>query len=130
MNRRGASKTYVGGIAKLMTFDDIQECPMALRNHVVARAHIVQEVLCAVLKDGESVHFENRMGFNAGEYAKQAFAKFGKCRVIFYEANEAKTWREFRWKNANVGSMYRRPSFMNVEADKVPDNLQLAAMLL
>ena len=24
----------------IMTFDDIQECPMALRNHVVARAHL------------------------------------------------------------------------------------------
>lgn len=103
---------------------------MNSRNHVVARAYIKQAVLCAVLQNGESVHFETQEGFNGAEYARQAFKKFGKCRVIFYEANDDKTWREIRWKNANVGTTYRRPSFITLEGSEVPDNLQLAAMLL
>ena len=115
--------------AQMLTFDEEKD-PMNTRNHVVARAHIKQEVLCAVLQNGETVHFENRMGFNGAEYALQAFAKFGKCRVIFFEANEAMAWREIRWKNANVGTLYRRPSFSTLEGNKVPENLQLAAMLL
>ena len=113
----------------MTVFDDMED-PMNLYNNVVRRAHIKQEVLCAVLKNGESVHFENRMGFNGAEYARQAFKKFGKCRVIFYAANEGQMWRELRWKNANVGTMYRRPSFITLGSSEVPNNLQLAAMLL
>lgn len=132
---RGSGKTmtraiYQGYKARMQVFDDEENDPMNTRNNVVARAHITKEVLCAVLKDEQTVHFENRMGFNGAEYARQAFQKFGKCRVIFYEANDAQTWRELRWKNANVGTMYRRPSFINLLKEKVPQNLQLAAMLL
>lgn len=131
---RGSGKSMsrallLQGRTQMLTSDK-DEDPMNTRNNVVPRAHIKQEVLCAVLKNGESVHFENRMGFNGAEYARQAFKKFGKCRVIFYEANEAKLWRELRWKNATVGTLYRRPSFMTLEGSEVPDNLQLAAMLL
>lgn len=113
----------------MKVFDDVED-PMALTTNVVRRADIKQEVICAVLKDNESVHFENRMGFNGAHYALQAHAKFGKCRVVFYEANEAQSWREIRWKNANVGTLYKRPSFITLTADQVPDNLRLAAMLL
>lgn len=134
---RGCSKpllraAYQGYSAAMKVFDDVQskDDPMALKNHVVARAYIKQEVLCAVVRNGESLHFETRKDFNSAEYAKRAFKKFGTCRVVFYEANEANMWREIRWKNANVGTMYKRPSFNMLNADKVPENLQLAAMLL
>ncbi|AXC36483.1 hypothetical protein HOT57_gp39 [Pseudomonas phage phCDa] len=113
----------------LTVFDEVED-PMALNNHVVSRAHIKAEVICAVLQNGDAVHFESRQGFNGGEYAKQAFQKFGKCRVIFYQPNDHHMWREVRWKNANVGTLYRRPSFKTLSDADVPDHLQVAAMLL
>lgn len=132
---RGSAKTLTnmahrGYAANLQVFDDVEDDPMAFTNNTVRRAHIKQEVLCAVMRDGVSLHFESRMGFNAAEYAKQAHKKFGPCRVVFFEANEAQMWREIRWKNANVGTMYKRPSFITLGAEHVPDNLRLAAMLL
>lgn len=103
---------------------------MNLSNNVVRRAHIAKEVICAVLRKDEVLHFETRMGFDGANYAQQAFNKYGPCRVAFYEGNEAQMWREIRWKNSNVGTLYRRPSFMTLSPEKVPEQLRLAAMLL
>jgi hypothetical protein len=135
MNMRGSAKwqsyaAYQGYHANIQVFDDEEDDPMAIGNNTVKRAFIKQEVLCAVLQNGESVHFESRLGFNGADYAKQAHKKFGPCRVIFYQANEAQMWREIRWKNVNVGALYKRPSFITLGPDKVPENLRLAAMLL
>lgn len=117
----------------LPTFGDFMENkddPMNMHNHAVPRAHIKDEVICAVIKDGLVLHFETRKDFNAGEYAKQAFAKFKRCRVLFFRNDEYACWKEVRWKNANVGTLYKRPNFKTVLLEEVPPELQVAVMCL
>lgn len=104
--------------------------PMELRNNKVSRAHIKDEVLCAVMQDGNVLNFETRKDFHAGNYAKQAFAKFGRCRVLFFRNDEYSIWKEVRWKNANVGTLYKRPNFKVVLTEEVPPELQVAVMCL
>lgn len=102
--------------------------PMNLHNNVVPRAYVKESVLCSVFHRGDVKHIEERNDFNAAEYARQAFLKFGKCRVMFYRPGVDHVWREIRWKNANVGTLYRRPSFMTVPHDEVPPELQVAML--
>ena len=127
---RGAGKTFRGNLSTIAKWAESEDDPVGLTNNVVRRAFIAKEVICAVLKKDQVLHFETRMGFDGANYAQQAFAKHGPCRVAFYEANEAQMWREIRWKNANVGTLYRRPSFMTLSPENVPEQLRLAAMLL
>ena len=120
-------------MSSLPSFSDFMEKeddPMELRNSKVRRAYIKDEVLCAVMKDGNVLHFETRKDFNAGEYAKQAFAKFKRCRVLFFRNDEYACWKEVRWKNANVGTQYKRPNFKTVLTSEVPPELQVAVMCL
>ena len=101
---------------------------MNLRNNVVARAYIKDAVLCSVMCGDDVKAVEEHKSFNAADYARQAYAKFGKCRVMFFKPGEDRLWREIRWKNSNVGSLYRRPSFMTVATEDVPPELQVAML--
>lgn len=101
---------------------------MNLRNNVVACGFIKDSVLCAVINKDAVLCIEERTGILAGEYAQQAFGKFGVCRVMFYKPGEDRLWREIRWKNSNVGTLYRRPSFINVTTKDVPPELQVAML--
>lgn len=121
------AKTYNGSKAALAYFDEVND-PMNLRNNVVARAFIKDSVLCAVINKDAVLCIEERTGILAGEYARQAFEKFGVCRVMFYKPGEDHVWREIRWKNSNVGTLYRRPSFMTVVTEDVPPELQVAML--
>lgn len=101
------------------------------RNAILARSLVQEPCLCAVIRNGDVVHFEERQSVQAGEYSRQAYAKFGKCRVLFYIPSEAgKVWREIRWKNANVGTLYRRPSFSTMKEEHVPPQLAVALLCL
>lgn len=113
--------------AQFAIYDEVFD-PMNGRNHVVPRAFIKASVMCAVLNKDAVLHFEERAGFLAGEYARQAYAKYGKCRVLFFQPGEDRLWREIRWKNANVGTLYKRPAFINVATADVPPELQVAVM--
>lgn len=119
-----------GNSAWLATFDEESYNMMNVRNHATPRDYVKDEVLCAVLKEGLVAHFETRKDFKAGEYAKEAFAKFKKCRVLFYLRNEQDCWREIHWKNRNIGTLYRRPRFAPIPREKVPPELQVAVMCL
>lgn len=127
---RGNPKAFGSYAAAKMAFNymDEKNDPMNLRNNVVARAFIKDSVLCAVINKDEVLCIEERAGILAGEYARQAFEKFGVCRVMFYKPGEDRLWREIRWKNSNVGSLYRRPSFMTVATEDVPPELQVAVL--
>jgi len=103
---------------------------MNLRSTKVSRGYIADEVICAIVKDGLVLHLETRKDFKAGEYAKEAFYKYKRCRVLFYRGNEHAMWREVRWKNANTGTMYHRPNFKTVSSEEVPPELQVAVMCL
>lgn len=96
--------------------------------NVVRRAHVKEEVLCAVIADGEIRDFCSKNDFNGAQYAKNAFKLYGKCRVLFHRPGADLVWREIRWKNANVGTLYRRPSLMTVSYDQVPPELQVATL--
>lgn len=112
----------------LFNLDEEANDPMAIANNVVKRAFIKTSVLCSVI-DGDTVlSVEERSEFNAAEYALQAHKKFGKCRVLFFRPSEDLVWREIRWKNANVGTLYKRPSFVTVTPESVPPELQVAMM--
>lgn len=113
--------------AQFAYYDEVHD-PMNLRNNVVPRAFIKASVMCAVLNKDAVIHFEERAGFLAGKYARQAYAKYGKCRVLFFQPGEDRVWREIRWKNANVGTLYKRPAFINVATADVPPELQVAVM--
>lgn len=112
----------------LAVADDIQEDFMNTKNHVVRRAYVKDPVLCSVFHSGDVKRIEELSDFNAAEYAKQAFKKFGKCRVMFYRPGVDHVWREIRWKNANAGTLYRRPGFITVSRDEVPPELQVAML--
>lgn len=107
--------------------DDVDD-PMNVKNNVVPRAYITGAVLCSVLQGQDVKLVEERSSFNAATYAKQAFEKFGKCRVVFHQPGVDRVWREIRWKNSNVGTLYRRPSFMTMPHEEVPPELQLAML--
>ena len=113
--------------AKFAYLDEVND-PMNLRNNVVSRGYIKDSVMCAVINKDAVLLIEERTGILAGEYARQAYEKFGVCRVLFYKPGEDRLWREIRWKNSNVGTLYRRPSFMNVATDKAPPELQVAML--
>lgn len=113
--------------AQFAIYDEVND-PMNLRNNVVPRAFIKASVMCAVLNKDAVLHIEERAGFLAGDYAQQAHNKYGKCRVLFFQPGEDRVWREIRWKNANVGALYKRPAFVNVALEKVPPELQVAVM--
>jgi hypothetical protein len=104
--------------------------PMHLGNSKVPRTFIEEQVLCAVMRDGNVLHFETQTKFHAGRYADQAFKKFGRCRVLFFRNDEYQCWKEIRWKNANVGTQYARPNFKTVLQEEVPPELQVAVMCL
>lgn len=127
---RGNPKAFGSYAAAKMAFNymDEKNDPMNLRNNVVARGFIKDSVLCAVINKDAVLCIEERAGILAGEYARQAFDKFGVCRVMFYKPGEGHVWREIRWKNSNVGTLYRRPSFMTVVAEDVPPELQVAML--
>ena len=112
----------------MSVFDDEANDPMNTRNHVVKRAFINDAVLCSVVLSDGVKHLEELKRFDAAEYSRQAFKKFGKCRVFFYKPGVDKVWREIRWKNANVGTLYKRPSFMTVGSDDVPAELVVAML--
>lgn len=102
--------------------------PMNTLNHTVKRAHIAEPVLCAIFSDGNVLKIEERSKFDGAYYAKKAFQTHGKCRVMFYRPGVDHVWREIRWKNANVGTLFKRPSFMTVAHDEVPPELQVAML--
>jgi hypothetical protein len=116
-----------GKVSWLGTMDEVSDL-MNINNNVVKRAYVKDSVLCSVFHSGDVKHIEERSDFNAAVYARQAFAKFGKCRVMFYRPGVDHVWREIRWKNANVGTLYKRPSFMTVAYDEVPPELQVAML--
>jgi hypothetical protein len=116
-----------GKYSGILSLDDLDD-PMNTRNHVVKRAFINDAVLCSVVLAGGVKHLDEHKRFDAAEYARQAFKKFGKCRVFFFKPGNDVVWREIRWKNANVGTLYRRPSFMTVPHDEVPPELQVAML--
>jgi hypothetical protein len=113
-----------------MSFNSMEDFhdPMNIHNNVVKRAHIKDAVLCAVFRDNDVLSIEERKNFDGSYYAKKAFQTHGKCRVLFFNPDTDKVWREIRWKNANVGTLYRRPSFMTVPRDEVPPELQVAML--
>lgn len=113
-----------------MSFNSMEDFhdPMNIHNNVVKRAHIKDAVLCAVFRDNDVLRIEDRKNFDGSYYAKKAFQTYGKCRVLFFNPDTDKVWREIRWKNANVGTLYRRPSFMTVPHDEVPPELQVAML--
>lgn len=105
------------------------ENPMNIHNNVVPRSYIEQEVLVAAFKDGVVLVTETKSRFKLGEWAQAAHKKHGPCRVIAFKPGEL-MWREVRWKNANSGTLYRRPSFKTLNPEQVPQELQLAALML
>jgi hypothetical protein len=111
----------------MLSFGEVED-PMNINNNVVKRAHIAEPVLCAVFRDGDVLQIEERTKFDAAYYAKKAFQTHGKCRVMFYRPSVDRVWREIRWKNANVGTLYKRPSLMTVQHDEVPPEAQVAMM--
>lgn len=117
-----------GNTPEYTYYDEVWNDPMAITNNVVKRAYIKTSVLCSVINGDTVLHVEEQSAFNAAEYARQAFKKFGKCRVLFFRPSEDQVWREIRWKNANVGSLYKRPSFMTVSTEKVPPELQVVML--
>jgi hypothetical protein len=103
--------------------------PMYSTNNVVPRAYIEQEVIVAAFKNGVVLETETKARFKLGDWAQAAHKKHGPCRVIAFKPGEL-MWREVRWKNANSGTLYRRPSFMTLNPAQVPQELQLAALML
>lgn len=79
--------------------------------------------------NGNLLHSETKEKVDFGAYAKQAFTKFGPCRVAF-KPQGVLTWREVRWKNKNSGSLYRRPSYVTLDDKHVPDLLKLMDMIV
>lgn len=72
-----------GKSANFAYLDEVND-PMNLRNNVVARAYIKDTVLCSVMCGDDVKAVEEHKSFNAADYARQAYAKFGKCRVMFF----------------------------------------------
>lgn len=117
-----------GSWPNVFLIDEQKEDPMNVKNSQVPRTLIKEKVLCAVFRNGTVLHIEERQDFRAGPYAVQAHQKFGRCRVLFFRPSEDLVWREIRWKNANAGTLYKRPSFKNVAYDEVPAELKVAMM--